>query len=63
MSEKPILFFNVGEEHREAFRSIKNSGIDCVFRAASDSEKPCILDGYTPYQGIDEIREFIQNYK
>lgn len=62
--EKPILFFSGGDECREAYLLTLNSEIACEFRpAAEDTPPPFLLDGYTRYIGIEEIRKFIEEYK
>ncbi|MHA1973962.1 MAG: hypothetical protein ACTSW1_13270 [Candidatus Hodarchaeales archaeon] len=58
--DKPILFFNTGDEDREAYLFIKSSGVPCEFRAPSmDLLTPLLLVGYKKVFGIDEIKSFI----
>lgn len=61
--EKPIFFGCEGDESREAYQFVLKSRIDCEIRIASDVESPTLIDGYTHYIGIEEIRKFIEEYK
>lgn len=58
----PILFFNTGKEDREAYLLVKDSGINCEFRAPTLEElAPFLLFGYQRFVGIDEIRVFVSS--
>ena len=58
--DMPVLFFNKGEEDREAFLSLKASGIPCEFRAPTLEEPtPLLLAGYQRFIGIEEIKKFV----
>ena len=61
----PVLFFNTGEEDREAYLALLRAGIPCEFRAAAEEPTPLLLVGYQRFYGLPEIREFIseQNQK
>lgn len=62
--ETPVLFFSTGEECRKAYLTMLESGIACEFRAAAeDTPPPLLLVGYTRYEGINEIRKYIEEHK
>ena len=59
----PILFFGSKLEDRKVCFEAMNSGVDFEYLGASDDETPMILDGYTEYCGLEEIREYINGRK
>lgn len=55
----PVLFFNRGQEDREAYISLLASGIECEFRAAAEEPTPLLLVGYQRFLGLAEIKKFL----
>jgi len=59
----PVLFFNAGEEDRQAYLSLLASGIPCEFRAAAEEPTPLLLVGYQRFLGLAEIKKFLSERK
>ncbi len=57
--EIPVLFYNSKETDREAYYAILKSGIPCEFRPPSEEPTPWLLVGYTHYDGLGEIMEYL----
>jgi hypothetical protein len=55
----PVLFFNSGEEDRQTYHFVRDSKIQCEFRAAAEEPTPLLLVGYQKFFGIAEITEFV----
>jgi len=57
--EIPVLFYNSKETDREAYYAIIKSGIPCEFRPPSEEPTPWLIVGYTHYDGLQKIMEYI----
>ncbi len=55
----PVLFFNGGEEHRRAYRALRQARLDCEFRGAAPGREPVLLVGHAKFCGLRQIEEFI----
>ena len=61
--ERPILYFNSGNEDKEAYSSVVESRIPCEFRAHAEEPTPMLRVGFERHTGIDEIKGFIREWK
>jgi ABC-type Fe3+-hydroxamate transport system substrate-binding protein len=61
--DTPELFFNWGEEHTQAEYLVRNSGIPYRLYPYSDVKRPTLLVGLVEYEGLEEIKKFIEEYK
>lgn len=57
--EIPVLFYNSKETDREADFAIIKSGIPCIFNPPSEEPTPMLLVGFTHYDGLEEIMEYL----
>ena len=57
--EIPILFYNSKESDKEAYFALVKSKIPCIFNPPSDEPTPMLLVGYTHYEGLQEIMEYL----
>jgi len=58
---KPILYFNVSKDDKEAFLLLKSSDIPCEFRCPTLCLEgtPLLCHDYNKYVGLDEIKSFV----
>jgi len=61
--DSPILYYNAGEEDKEAYLSILEAGIPCEFRAPAEEPTPSLVVGFMRYEGLQEIKKFIEEWK
>jgi len=63
INEVPILYCNSGVENKEAYHSMLESKIPCEFAIPAEDPTPQIRIGFERYTGINEIKEFIKEWK
>jgi len=64
MPDTTVLFFNTGAADREAYLSVKASGMPCEFRAPTEEDPtPLLLVGYRRIIGVDEIKAFVEEHR
>lgn len=60
----PTLFFNSGGDDKEAYRLMRESGVNCRFQGPILGwETPVVVWGFSEYRGLEGIRRFIVEYK
>jgi len=57
----PVLFYNSKEDDHKAYFALVESGIPCEFLGPSEEPTPLLLVGFTHYEGLEEIMEYIRS--
>ena len=61
--KKVILCVNGNSTDREAYFLLKEAGIDFVLAPTADISEPSVIYGIWEYEGLKEIKRFIERYK